>query len=280
MARKDTTHLAPSARAHRTGAGLLSLIGLGLFSAGAAFATAPLYSSRLTQFAEQAAHYGLENGTLLLGGLVFFGLALTARASGRPRKQEAQENPLAGELRLLGEQLSAKLAQLRTSMLQISEQVATLSSQHAAQMQHESDRHDSPLGQDGLFRLAASLDKLSAHIDERIHGLDLQVRSGMEALAGQLQHAPAAHRSHGAAHAQPSFEPEFGSHEAAPEAEVSSPFSAAYEQPQEGGIDFYETMQKLDAISGDALQEEPDAPLPNQGDALDALLPEEYRDRY
>jgi hypothetical protein len=59
----------------------------------------------------------------------------------------------------------------------------------------------------------------------------------------------------------------------------------------EGAIDFYETMQKLDAIAGEdaglvedaglRVDEEPPAPFSSTGGStLDTLLPEDYRKQY
>ena len=218
-----------------TGAGLLIALGFVLLATGVGFATAPHYSWQVTKVARQAAAYGVQNGVLILGGLVFFGLGLVARASAAPRKsEEPQEHPLEDELRLLNEQLSGKLGQLRTSLLQISEGMGALSAQQQAQFAEQRTERPEVPQQDGLFRLAASLDKLNAHFDERIHGIDLQLRSAFESLAAEIRRTPASR-----VEPAPPTRPDVARH------------AHAQAQPQtpEGAIDFYETMQKLDAAS-------------------------------
>jgi hypothetical protein len=259
-------------------AGFLFVLGFVLVATGAGFAFAPQYSWQATRVARVAGELGIHSGALVVGGLVLFGMGLVARvaaaaSSGRDRSDETES--LRSELHILNEQLSAKLGQLRASVMQVGEGLAAVSAQQQAQLQGQGDRSDATdHAQDAVFRLAASLDKLHAHLDERVHAVDLQLRSGFESLLNasydlrrQLEQRPAvaAHPVH--------VEP--GSN------------ASSQPQPVEGGIDFYETMQKFDAIAGSSgvqpdLGSQPQAPFPSQGqgDALDALLPEDYRDRY
>lgn len=275
-------------RSHK-GAGFLFLLGFALVATGVGFAFAPHFSWQVARVARQASQLGLENGALLVGGLVVLGLGVVARVSGAPapaHDSRGEIEALQSEFHLFNEQVSNKLAQLRTALLQVNEGLGAISAQQQAQAQVESEK--GPIGdhsQDAIFRLAASLDKLHAHFDERVHAVDLQMRSGFEALLN-ASHDVRRHLDQGAFHGGP---------EAAP---ASQAHALGQPQAPEGGIDFFETMQKLDAIAGGdpgypasaaPRGRQPQAPFPSQGQGqggqgqgqnLDALLPEEYRDRY
>jgi len=245
-----------SSDSRSAGAGLLFFLGFALVAAGVGFATAPLYSWQVMKVAQKAGAYGVENGELVVGGLVLFGLGFVARAAGGARPASSSgSSSWSEDFQLLNEQVSAKIAQVRTSLSQVTESVNNLAAQQqAALQQKQSDSSSgSDHGQEALFRLAASLDKFNAHFDERIHSIDLQLRSGFEMLAGEVRRggtrpevalAPshAVHAGHGhAAHG----------HSPAPHA-------------PEGAIDFYETMQKLDAIAGSGSDgDQPPAPFPS-----------------
>jgi len=266
-------------RSHK-GAGFLFLAGLALVATGAGFALAPHFSWQVTRIARKASEFGVQNGVLLVGGLVFFGLSIVARIAGSATPAvdtRGDTESLQAELNLVNEQLSTKLAQLRTALLQIHESVTAVSTQQQAQLQTQPDHGPSgDHSQDAVFRLAASLDKLHAHFDERVHAVDLQLRSGFETL---LNASHDVRRLLGSA---------------APQAASAPPHASAghaqQAQAPESGIDFYETMQKLDAIAGEPARgtphgRQPQAPFPSQSqgesvESLDALLPEEYRDRY
>lgn len=261
-------------RSHK-GAGFLFFVGFALVATGVAFALAPQYSWQVAKIARQAAAFGVQNGALVVGGLFFFGLGIVARAAAPatlPQSDHSESSEaLQAELHLVNDQLSTKLAQLRTSLLQIHESITAVASQQQAQMQSQDDKNTAgDHSQDAVFRLAASLDKLHAHFDERVHAVDLQLRAGFEALL----------------HATQEVRRVLGSAQSAPPAGVAPHALHGQGQPQVAGsgIDFYQTMQKLDAISGEFTQpgHQPQAPFPSQGhgDPLDALLPEEYRDRY
>jgi len=249
----------------------LLFLGFTLLATGVGFAAAPHYSWQVTKIARQAAEFGVQSGVLMVGGLVLLGLGLVARSVVVPRHEEPVENPLEGQLHLLNEQVSAKLGQLRTSLLQLSENMDALAAQQQAHFQTQSETTEGPNHQqDALFRLAASLDKLNAHFDERIHGIDLQLRSGFESMASEIRRLP----------------------ERRPEASAPArlePVRHDHGQAPEGAIDFYETMQKLDAIAGGCEprvngprpRQQPPAPFPVQGsEALDALLPDDFRKPY
>lgn len=275
-------------RTHK-GSAFLFLLGFALIAVGAGFAFAPQYSWQVTRIARQAAAMGLENGALFVGGLVVIGLGIVARISSPQvptHDSRGELEALQSELHLLNEQVSTKLAQLRTALMQIHESVTAVASQQQAQLQTSQDKPVADHSQDAVFRLAASLDKLHAHFDERVHAVDLQLRSGFEAVIHASQDLRR-HLEQGG----------FPSESYQPEIQQGGAFDAAAPSQggprghaPEGGIDFFETMQKLDAISGEPMGNapqghrghHPQAPFPSQGqgESLDALLPEEYRDRY
>jgi hypothetical protein len=274
MATSD--HTARSSKS----AGFLFLLGFALLAAGIGFALAPQYSWQVTKIARQASAFGLSNGALVVGGLVCFGLGLVARAAGQtppPPDTRAESEALQSELHILNEQLSTKLAQLRTGLMQISESVNSIAAYQQADASRQGTSGADDHSRDAIFRLAASLDKLHAHLDERVHAVDLQLRSGFEALLGACNDVRRCLSQGGIE----SF--------ASPAGTVSAPVGV--DPTRESGLAFYETMQKLDAIAGEgelggalgagpSAGHQPEAPFPSQGQNLDLLLPEEYRDRY
>ena len=219
---------------------------------------------------------------LVIGGLVCFGLGIVARVAGSTQVLDtrSESEALQSELKLLNEQLSTKLAQLRTSLMQVHESVTSVAAKQLVQQQTQSDKSvPGDYSQDAIFRLAASLDKLHAHFDERVHAVDLQLRSGFENLLQMSQEVRRHIAQGGFANVAPSHAAPHATHGTAHHAPALG---------NETGIDFYQTMQKLDAIAGESGLPEPQpgrsphpqAPFPSQGQGLDALLPEEYRDRY
>jgi hypothetical protein len=265
---------------HR-GERFLFLLGFALVVGSIGLAFAPHYSWQVTKIARLANGMGLQNGALLVGGLVLFGLGIVARVAGSSvpvTDHRAEYEAMQSELTIFNEQLTTKLAQLRTAVMQVHDVVGSISAQQQAQAQNESDQNTPrDNSQDAIFRLAASLDKLHAHFDERVHAVDLQMRSGFEALLN-ASHDVRRHLGQG-----PNVAPT--------ESPAAAHFGHGQAPSNQSGIDFYETMQKLDAIAGGAEAHvdpqasrgrQPQAPLPSQGhgETLDSLLPEEYRDRY
>jgi hypothetical protein len=270
---------SPDARSHKS-AGFLFLLGFALLATGVAFAFAPHYSWQVVKIARQASAFGLSNGELVVGGLLCLGMALVARTAASappPPDTRAETEALQSELHILNEQFSTKLAQIRTSVQHLSESVGLLATQPQAQADQGS-RGNEDQARDAIFRLAASLDKLHAHLDERVHAVDLQIRSGFESLL-QASQDVRRHLVQGGLGTPPDTDSGISAH--APQ--------AGFPAPRENNLAFLETMQKLDAISGEieaggtlggTPHAAPEAPFPSQGQNLDLLLPEEYRDRY
>lgn len=273
----------PAARSPKS-AGFLFFLGFALLASGVGFAFAPHYSWQVMKIARQAGELGLSNGALVVGGLVCFGLGLVARAVGTPpppTDTRAESEALQSELHILNEQFSTKLAQIRASVLQLGETLGGIAAQQQALAETQAPRGGSEdPARDAIFRLAASLDKLHAHFDERVHAVDLQLRSGFENLlhaSNEVRRCLAPGGLEGLA--SPADQP------------LAHAPHAALSSPDEGGLAFLETMQKLDAIAGEAETggalgagglhaPHPEPPFPSQGHELDLLLPEEYRDRY
>jgi len=265
----------------------LFLLGFALVAVGAGFALAPHYSWQVTKVSHTAAGMGLHSGALLVGGLVLIGLGIVARSASSahpPADQRAEYEALQSDLNLFNEQLTTRLAQLRAAIMQVNDSVSSVSAQQQANMQDQGGRSVPGDGaQDAIFRLAASLDKLHAHFDERVHAVDLQLRSGFEALLN-ASHDVRRHLGQGPMETS-------ASHQHLAQGQAHDPHGHAHSHHHQSGIDFYETMQKLDAIAGAAETHadpqasrgrQPQPPLPSHGhgESLDALLPEEYRDRY
>lgn len=288
---------APAARSSKS-AGFLFFLAFALLATGAGFAFAPQYSWQVTQVARQAALLGLSNGALFVGGLVCFGLALVARAAARGPElpdTRAESEALQSELHLLNEQLSTKLAQIRTSLLQVGENVAAVAAlQQQALAEPQATRDGAEVqAREAVFRLAASLDKLHAHFDERLHAVDLQMRSGFENLLQASHDVRRTLAEPGAADYVPAI-PQLDMHEhlhAPDHAHLHAHEPAAEAPGVAPDLALYETMQRLDAIAGEAelgpsypapgtQAPQPGPALPSQGQDLDLLLPEEYRDRY
>jgi hypothetical protein len=267
----------------------LFLLGLALVAGGAAFALAPYYSWQVTKLAHAAAGHGLHSGALLVGGLALVGLGIVVRSASSAHPQSdhrAEYEALQSDLNLFNEQLTTKLAQLRAALMQVHDGVSAVVANQQSQMQGQGE-HGSPAdgARDALFRLAASLDKLHAHFDERVHAVDLQLRSGFEALLN-ASHDVRRHLGQGPA----ALDASASHHHPHPHAHEPA-HGEGHGLHHQGGIDFYETMQKLDAIAGAAdvhaepraqPARQPQSPLPSQShdQTLDVMLPEEYRDRY
>lgn len=248
---------------------------------GVALPLAHYFSLPDYQVGERLAELNIENGELIIGGLMLLAMGLVVRSAVRAARFGSSGTSSTrddSDFLLVADQLATDVAQVLTSVMQISEEVTTLAQSHRDFLQRQSDDEaNTDRQENALFRLAASLDKLNAHIDERVHGLDVQVRSHFDSIAnavhetrqlieahvtgGAMSHAPA----RAAASPQPQHEePEFG--------------DLAGEPP---AIDFFESMDAggpMPSTFGHAQGGDPEPPLPGQGQhagGLDALLPDE-----
>ena len=127
-------------RSHK-GAGFLFLLGFALLATGVGFAFAPHFSWQVHTFARKVNEFGLQNGALAMGGLVIFALGIVARVAGSSapvHDSSSANDDLRSELNLLNEQVSSKLGQLRTALLQINDGVTGIVAQQQADAQSES----------------------------------------------------------------------------------------------------------------------------------------------
>lgn len=254
---------------------LLSLFGLSL-------ALAPEFSWQLTKIGRALAAAGIESGTLIVGGLVFAGLGQVARQKPTAVAAVPTPEPLDAnnELRFISDQLVTQLSHLQTSTLQIAEDVAGISEVQKSFFLKLDGKDDlAEEHRDALFRLAASLDKLNAHFDERIHAIDLQVRSGLDGLIQAIGQT----RQHLERHIDASAS-KFSAKMSPPTSASSSPSEELHvlvelEEPSESGPeseDFFGTsLERLDEISrglGGGGNNPPPA-IPSEGGALDTVQP-------
>jgi len=247
---------------------------------GVALAAAPEFSWHLTKIGRALAAAGVESGILIVGGLVFAGLGQVARRSDHPvavveAPQTPQENE---EFRLLVDQLTAQFSQLRTSTLQIAEDIAGISEVQKVLFHKLDDKDDlAQQHRDALFRLAASLDKLNAHVDERIHALDLQVRSGLDGMLqaiGQARHQLECRIDALSSPSESKMSPPPGFTSRSPENELhvlvdleDQPAATPSAPFTEAGDDFFgTTLERLDEISGEAGDSNPPGPMPASGE--------------
>ena len=90
---KDVTRTMPTKVKGGGYALLLYFTGIGLAGTGVAFALAPRISWQLTKVVRKLAPYGIENGTLVVGGLVIFTLGWVVRAMVRAAESGALQSP-------------------------------------------------------------------------------------------------------------------------------------------------------------------------------------------
>lgn len=218
----QSLHTTPPART-KGGVGTL-LSWLGMFSAfvGVVLCAAPKVSWKLGQISEGFKYLGIEGGTLVMGGLVLFALGMLRRAQIADREEEADD-------RLLVEQVAADLLQVRDSLEEVNGgtsqlakemralqgQVAEVAQVQAAQPQQQPQQ--SGVGEEAIFRLAASLDQLGARMEQRLksqygamqdsleelNGVVLAVRKNMQEMleaAASEQHAWAQQQAPAPAH--------------------------------------------------------------------------------
>ena len=170
---------------------MLFLLGIGLIGAGVAIVLAPEYSWTVHRVGRELAALGVLPGTLFVGGLITCALGVLSRSRvGAP--SHAGSDPVSGdsEFLLVADQLATDQAQVLTSLLQVSEELAALGEAQrtalATPAQGESGSADQ---HNAIYRLAASVDQLHARIDERMHALDVLLRNRLESVTAVLEKA-------------------------------------------------------------------------------------------
>jgi hypothetical protein len=269
-------------RERGAGATLLFLAGLASAGAGAAFVAAPHVSWQLTKIARAAAELGIASGELLIGGAVLLAASSIARSLSRTRsaaEQAAESGTSVPQLSLVSEQIALDLARVSGNLEHVSRQVEEIAQAQHATLAAQS-RRGGPTGQtdvaEGLFRLAASLDQLHARVDERflaIHGeflaridrLAQQVAEARQSTEARLVAVSASLISSPLARGPFAPEPE-----RSPAARRPDPLEVVAELERrtaadESAIEFFETLEQLDALAGGQPTDAPSAPIDFDG---------------
>ena len=286
---EDTVDVQKEEQAARGGGGWVHFfLGTVLLGGAVALALAPEFSWRLTKIGEELQGYGVETGVLMLAGLIFFGLGFGTRSANRAatkaiaRIPQPEPPPASSDsdFLLVADQLATDLAQVRTSLLQISEELTGVGdSQRLLVKKVIDDAQPTEEEHNAVFRLAASVDKLNAHIDERLHGFDLQFRSSFESVTN------AVHETHMALEARIdqmsaaiAAAPAPAEAPAAPAAPAELEFASG-----EPSLEFFERIEAdsapsaMPAMDPNAPIEQPGPalPSPSEIDQLDVILPDD-----
>ena len=224
MSRKKTTaepekpksaRSSPRKKARVHGGGyafLLMLAGLTLLGGGLVLSVPDQFSWQLVKLRRMLAPYGVEGSMLAFTGLAVLATAFTARAAVRASKSVVQalsSRDQVDQFELLAGQLATDLANVRHALARVGETVAAVAAnqnQLVAQMAEMNAMPDQGGDQrEGLFRLAASLDKLGAQMDERLHGLDAKIREKIDHVAVAIDTARSAMQGRMSSHAASTF---------------------------------------------------------------------------
>lgn len=189
----DSTHedqTRASARDHRSQGGpggFLIGIGVMLWVGAGALMSVPGLVPQYAWVFKQAAKHGITSGPLLLSGLCLCGLGLVARAL-RARKDDQAES----QQRLRFDQLEGSLAFVREGIDAARAdftrvQQATQSLLEIAQAEQANAAAENR--QDAIFRLAASLDQVGAHLDQRLQAQQAAIQDTLEELSQSVSAA-------------------------------------------------------------------------------------------
>lgn len=275
-------HDSHSLHGRGPGATILLLAGLLCTGAGTAFAMAPRVSWHLAKIARAASELGIASGEMLVGGAVLLASSFLARSLARARaaaEQAAEAQASAPKLRLVTEQIALDVSHLQRDIQHISQQVAEI-----AQAQHSllvaQPRRGGPPSQneaaDGLFRLAASLDQLHARVDERFQATQNEFLACVDKLAQQVADSRQSMEARLAAVSASLISSPLARGPFAPEPERSTPAKkpdplevvAELERrsaADESAIEFFETLEELDALAGGHSTDAPSHPIDFDG---------------
>jgi len=280
----DTLPPETRARSSRS-ANLLFCLGFLLLAGGLAFVFAPKFSWKLTQVARELSALGFLPGTLAVTGFVVLCLSFVARASSPAGGRSSVPAPVPdgdSDFMLVADQLATDLAQVLTSLLQMSEELAALGEGQRTLMAGRREDSGGDQQQNAVFRLAASVDKLNARVDQRFDELDTQLRSRIDSLASVVRETTAATMA-----ARSSQDPKPAPTRGTVPKSRSGAFAPTPEpalpmDPRAGQVleEVEETsMQFFDSLELETPLAEPKRPhavsLEDDLDALDALLPDD-----
>lgn len=167
---------------------LLGFLGVLFLGAGVALALSTRFSPKLAAIDQKVQALGFDHGSMILGGLGLFALAMVARRISVLERLQVAGDSSRADILLAIDQLATDSSQLLTSLLRLGEEVGTLSEGQKAALEQQrvlAERQGDGAN-DALFRLAASMDKLHARLDERFHQVDVQFRSRFESLQNTL----------------------------------------------------------------------------------------------
>lgn len=196
----ETGHSAGGKRKVRVRGGgwaaLLFMAGAALVTVGVGLATADHFSWQLVKLRGRIEPYGVQGASVALAGVVVLAMSFAARAAVAASKSLAratESDDRQDGLELVAGQLGGDLASVRQAVARVGESVGALAASHnqvLGQLEQLGSADESGIEQrDGLFRLAASLDKLGAQMDERLHGLDAKIREKIDHVAVAIDQA-------------------------------------------------------------------------------------------
>ena len=289
-AQSDLQEARPSRRGMRTDTTVLLVTGTVFLLAGIALVLAPVYSWTVVRWGRSLSDIGIQSGNLILGGLVFFALGVLSHGIVRmanapvslPLPHVSKRDEPSVDVSLIVEQLVTEVAQVRTSTLQVAEQVKGVSEAQLAMARQLSVPAEGSMDREqsnALFRLAASLDQMNARQDERIKVLSAQVAGKLDGLMRRLQ----------AAAAPPQTKPQAKAQTTVPTTTAPQP-AQPRRAPAQGSAGTLEVAVDLDATFeakpvGLSDAESLRSPLPFSKDTardiardLDALLPDDVTD--
>lgn len=251
---------------------LFAFTGFAMAGGGIALAAAPHYSWKVMQVAQQLEGMGFHSGVFVVGGLILFAMGLVHRAVGNvSTAPPAPVDDQAQDFALVAEQLATDLAELRDSLLDVTEEVTSISASQETVIRQtkpvdstgiESEKHNA------MFALAASLDQLNARLDEKMHHLDVQLRSQFDqvgatiaasrdathtevrALAGRMQARSVDQTvpTHSDAPPPPAYELPEAPAAYEEELEVLVDLEEEPEEHHESAAEFFETLEELDQL--------------------------------
>jgi len=255
---------------------LLFLGGLGLVVGGGGMATADHFSWQLVKIRHMVEPYGVQGASLAMIGIVVIGMSFVARAAVKASASVARSaavNSGGKEIAMLADQVAANLAGVKRSISRLSEGVSSLlttQNQVLQQLAHNGGEGQTPDQRDGLFRLAASLDKLGAQMDERLQGLDSKIRTKIDGVTDAIDRARASLASGAATAGSLAFEgepapppppphlphAETGVSASQEELDVLVELERELLEGKEPNLEFFDAVEEIDS----RVEEEPESP--------------------
>ena len=177
----ELAHASSGKRSSGNGpSNLLYGLGILMFIASGALMTVPGFVPQVAWVFKHAAKHGITSGPLFLCGLSLCAMGWIARAVIAQRNEEDES-----QQRLLFEQLASDLALVRTGLDALKGDVVRLNatSQSVLQLAESNETDESAQNQqDAIFRLAASLDQVGAHIDHRVQAQHTALQAAIKEI--------------------------------------------------------------------------------------------------